>query len=111
MMQNNSSKAIIQMLSERIRAYRIDYPMTQKELAYKSGVSIRSIQNFEHGEDIQISNLIKIMKALGLDDSLSALVPDVSKKPSMYLPETKKRMRVKKTVNRKDTAFKWGDEK
>lgn len=109
-MKNNSSKAIIQLLGERVKAYRIEYPMTQKELADKSGVSIRSIQNFEHGEDIQLSNLIKITKALGLGDNLLMLVPDVSKKPSMYLEQTKKKFRVRKPIKQEDTAFKWGDE-
>jgi len=109
-MQDNSSKAMIRLLGERVKTYRIDYPMTQKELADKSGVSVRSIQNFEHGEDIQLSNLIKITKALGLGDNISMLVPDVSKKPSMYLEKTKKKVRVRKAVKTEETIFKWGDE-
>ena len=111
-MENNSSKAILLLLGERIKAYRIDYPMTQKELADKSGVSVRSIQNFEYGQDIQFHNVIKLIKALGLEDNLKLLVPDVSKKPSMYLEKTKKRVRVRKEKGTKseDTAFQWGDE-
>lgn len=113
-MQNNSSTAIIQLLGERIKAYRIEYPMTQKELADKSGVSVRSIQNFEHGGDIQLSNLIKILKSLGLGDNLSMLVPDVSQKPSMHLDKTKKKTRVRKAKEKTETTettFRWGDEK
>lgn len=109
-MQNNSSKAMVQLLGERIRTYRLDYPMTQKELADKSGVSVRSIQNFEHGEDIQLSNFIKISKALGLGENLLVLAPDISKKPSMYLAKTKTKERVRKTKKSKETTFRWGDE-
>jgi Helix-turn-helix. len=109
-MQNDSSKAIIKLLSEREKAYRIDYPMTQKELSDKSGVSIRSIQNFEHGGDIQLSNLIKITKALELGDNIAMLIPDVSKKPSMYLEKPKKRVRASKTGKAERSTFKWGDE-
>ena len=36
----------------RFKAYRISYPLTQKELSDKSGVSLRSITRFESGEDI-----------------------------------------------------------
>lgn len=108
-MQNNSSKANVQLLGERLKSYRIDYPMTQKELADQSGVSVRSIQNFEHGKDIQLSNLIKITKALGLGDNFSMLIPDITKKPSMYLDNTKK-IRVRKTRKQEETVFKWGDE-
>lgn len=111
-MDNYSSKAVIEELAKRLRAYRIEYPMTQKELADNSGVSVRSIQNFEHGEDIQLSNLIKIITAFGLLDNLELLIPDVSKKPSMYLEKTKKRVRVRKpkTKNEKEDIFQWGDE-
>ena len=48
---NVFSKKIIQMLSIRMKNYRIDYPMTQKQLAKKSGVSARSIQMFEIGKN------------------------------------------------------------
>jgi transcriptional regulator with XRE-family HTH domain len=109
-MQENNSRAVIQLMGERLKAYRIDYQMTQKELADRSGVSVRSIQNFEHGEDIQLSSLIKITKTLGLDGNLSMLVPDVSKRPSMYLEKTKKKMRVRKKVRPENDVFKWGDE-
>lgn len=109
-MQNISSKAIINLLGERVRSYRIDYPMTQKELASKSGVSLRSVQNFEHGEDIQLSNFIKITKALDLGENLSMIVPDVSKKPSMYLEKTTQKSRVRKPKKQEDAIFKWGDE-
>lgn len=109
-MQNNNSKAILTLLSERIKAYRIEYPMTQKELADKSGVSVRSIQNFEHGSDIQLSNLVKIMNALELGDNISMLVPDVSKRPSMFLEKTKKKERVRKAAKQTEVSFKWGDE-
>lgn len=112
-MQNNSANAIIQLLGERIKAYRIEYPMTQKELADKSGVSVRSIQNFEHGGDIQLSNLIKIIKSMGLGDNFTMLVPDVSQKPSMYLEKRKKKVRVRKVKEKTkttETTFRWGDE-
>ncbi len=107
---NNNSKQIIISLSEKVKAYRIDYPMTQNELADKTGVSVRSIQNFEKGNDIQLSNFIKILKGLDLVDNIDMLVPDVSKRPSMYLKEGKKRLRASKTNNNEDWVFKWGDE-
>ncbi len=109
-MESRSSKMIIQMMSERVKAYRIEYPMTQKDLAQKTGVSLRSIQNFERGSDIQFSNFIKILKGLDLADNLLMLVPDVSKKPSMHLQSYKKKLRVRKIAEEDNTKFKWGDE-
>ncbi len=106
---NVFSSEIILMLSTRIKEYRIDYPMTQKQLAEKSGISLRSIQMFEKGNDMQLSNFIKIVNALGLADNFYVLIPDISKRPSKYVKteKKKKRVRIKETRNE---VFKWGDE-
>ena len=48
----------------RFKAYRISYPLTQKELSDKSGVSLRSITRFESGEDISLVNFMKLMNAM-----------------------------------------------
>ena len=87
--------------------------MTQKQLADRSGVSLRSIQRFEKGEDIQFSNLVKLLNALGLTNNLEMLVPDVTGRPSAYVKQTPKRQRVRviKDDPVKDTeTFKWGDD-
>lgn len=104
------SNQTIQELSKRCRAYRISYPMTQKELADRSGVSVRSIQMFEQGKDIQLSNFIKIVDALDLGDHFSVLIPDVSKRPSMYVDNTNAKQRVRKKRNNVTETFQWGDE-
>lgn len=100
----------IELLSKRIRNYRIDCELTQRQLADQSGVSIRSLQRFEKGEDIQLGNLIKILKALGIEENLKMLVPDVTGRPSAYVggPRTRKRVRTSNRENR--IVFKWGDE-
>ncbi len=98
-------------MSGRIKEYRISISMTQKELADKSGVSIRSISRFENGEDISLSSFYKILKALNLDDRLDMLVPDQSKRPSYYLNSERKRKRASGKKKNAERAFVWGDEK
>ena len=106
-MDKNNSK--INELRERLKLYRIYYPMSQKELSEKSGVSERSISRFENGEDINLSNFIKLLTALDLDKNLSVLIPDQRDRPSYYLEKPHERARVgkKKTPS---ATFKWGDE-
>ena len=109
-----TSKACLNMISERARKYRLEYPMTQKELAEGSGVSLRCIQLFESGADIKLSSLIKIMGKLGLKNNFSALIPDMTQRPSDFLSgnKTRKRVYTKRNVGKSDTKdFKWGDEK
>ena len=53
--------------------------MTQRELADKTGISVRSISRFENGEDISLSAFLKILRALELDNRIDVLVPDYKK--------------------------------
>ena len=110
-----SSKNILAEIGARIKAYRIDYPLTQAELAEKSGIAIKSISRMENGEDIQFSNLIKVLIALELEMNLDMLVPDPTKRPSYYInkKETiklKQRARRTKLKEIKKEVI-WGDEK
>lgn len=106
-----TSYAGIAMLGTRLRNYRIDREMTQQDLALRSGVSLRSIQNFENGRDIQLGNCIKLLIALDLADNLSMLIPDVTTRPSAYLqPEPRQRVRKSKAVAETPATFRWGDE-
>ena len=104
----------IRTISEKLKNYRIDYPLTQKQLAEKSGVSLRSIQRFEKGEDIQFSNLIKLLSALDLGSNIDALVPDVTRRPSAFVDKKSRRQRVHIAKDKSGGAikpFQWGDEK
>lgn len=99
-------------LCERLKQYRIHFPLTQSDLAKKSGVSVRSISRFENGDDISLSNFLKLLRALDLDDRMIDMIPDQSKRPSYFLEKETKRSRA--SVNRDKTAsapFVWGDEK
>ena len=108
-----SSEAYLKDVSERIKQYRISAEYTQKELADKAGISLRSLQYFENGTDIKFETLIKIIMALGLDDNLEFLVPDVNAGPirSLEIKKHGMRKRVRKKNDTEVPAFKWGDEK
>ena len=95
-----------------IREYRIEFPLTQQELAQKSGMSLRTIQNLESGRDIRLDGFIKILIVLGLDQNLQMLIPDVENRPFVQLKEQqhKKRKRVRHPKTVTDRVFKWGDE-
>ena len=63
-------KAIAAELAARFKQYRIGYPMTRAELAEKSMVSVGTIARFENGSDIGMLNLIRLLKALNLEEKL-----------------------------------------
>ena len=100
-------------ISRRIKAYRLAYPMTQKELAEKTGLSLRSIQNLESEKDTQVSTLFTVLDYLGLGDSILSLIPNPDDRPSIQVKkakgELKQRVRKKKTET--DKRYVWGDGK
>ena len=110
-----SSHSALSELAARLKAYRIDYPLTQKELADKSGVALRSIVRMESGEDVQLGNLIRVLIALDLEANLDMLVPDPTKRPSYYLKDksimSQKRRARRKTPRNPNIDNRWGDEK
>ncbi len=101
----------IKELCKRLKEYRINYPMTQQELADRSGVSVRSISRFENSGDITLSNFIKLLETLKLSEKLNLLIPDQSRRPSYFLNTEKPRQRATSAANtRVGRTFKWGDE-
>lgn len=110
-----TSGSVLLEIGERLKAYRIDYPLSQKELSLKSGVSQRSILRMEKGEDIQFGNLIKILIALDIDANLDMLVPDPTKRPSYYLKEKisppQRKRAGKKGIKGPAADIRWGEDK
>lgn len=97
------------LIGDRIKQYRVNAGISQKDLENESGVSVRSISRLEQGSSIQLESLIKILSALNLESNIDLLIPDQTKRPSFYLQDNDKpRQRVrKKEIN---GTFKWGDE-
>ena len=91
----------IEELSKRLKEYRINYPMTQQEMADISGLSVRSITRFENCGNISLSNFIKLLGALNLSDKLDLLIPDQSRRPSYYLETERRRKRAVSADKRK----------
>lgn len=109
MMTTISCRTRIADLGKKLKLYRIAKELSQKDLANKTGVSLRSISRLEQGGSVQLETLFKILAALGLGDNIELLVPDQTKRPSFYLENiADKPRRVRRTTKKND--FKWGDE-
>lgn len=108
-MNKYTNKEYLQMIGKRIKLFRVYSGISQKELEEKTGISRRTFSRLETGTSIQLDSLIKILTALGLDNNLELLIPDQSKRPSMYLQKNKVKQRAS-SKTRKIEPFKWGDE-
>ncbi|MBU1086533.1 MAG: helix-turn-helix transcriptional regulator [Candidatus Omnitrophica bacterium] len=76
-----SDKAILKEMGLRIARNRLNRNMTQKVLAFESGVSKPTIQRAEAGVSIQVDKLIRILRALNLVKNIESLVPELPSSP------------------------------
>lgn len=108
-----SSQSALKDLGNRLRSYRLQINLTQEELANKSGVSRRSIQYMEDGQEVKLSTLVKVLISLELNQNLDLLIPDNSRRPLSIMDSKlhKKRARTRKEISKPNNKiFKWGDE-
>jgi transcriptional regulator with XRE-family HTH domain len=105
---SQSNKAILDEVGLRIKQRRISLSITQQELSEKTGISIRTINNIESGNNFSFDNFVLILKTLKLADNLNELIPDSKIDPIALLNFDKPRKRASKI--KKSENWKWGDE-
>ena len=88
--------AILKSLGLRFKDYRLRLNLTQKEISDHTGISIPTIYKFETGRlnDMTTSNLMKLIRALGLQANWDKLLPLLPESPYLY-KEDKKKQRVR----------------
>lgn len=101
-------------LSERLVQHRLNLNLTQEEVARAAGISRRTLARLENGEPTQLENFLRTLIALGLEDTLERLVPDVPQSPIQQL-ERSGRKRKRATGKRKPRSeqsepWSWEDE-
>ena len=85
--------AALALLGERVAHRRLARNLTQAQLARDAGVSKRTLARLEAGESTQLTNLIRIIRALGLIANLDALIPPPAPSPLEQLRSRGKQRR------------------
>jgi len=110
---NFSDDAILIEIGRRIAQHRLNLNKTQSALAFDAGVSSRTMSRIEHGESVQGSSLIRILRALNLIDNLDALIPAPVISPLQQLKmHGKQRQRASSksnTLHENKGPWVWGD--
>jgi len=76
-----TSDQIEAALCKRLESIRLSRNITQAQLAEEAGVSPRTIGRLEKGQGVSVDTFIRIMIALGIQQSLEALLPDPTVRP------------------------------
>ena len=110
---NLSDDAVLKKIGNRITQYRLNQDKTQAALAQEAGISTRTMARVEHGDSVQASSIIRILRALQLVENLNTLIPEPAVSPVQQLKmQGKQRQRAssKSAKSKKEEPWSWGDE-
>jgi transcriptional regulator with XRE-family HTH domain len=79
--QQLSDEEALADLGSRLARVRLDRNLTQATLAAEAGVSTSTVKRLEAGGSTQLTNLMRVLRALGLLANLAALVPVPAVRP------------------------------
>lgn len=80
-------------LGEQLRALRLRQNIDQQQLAARAGVALNAVKNLESGKGATVGSLLKVLRALGREDWLRTLSPQVSVSPLQALTRKPTRQR------------------
>jgi transcriptional regulator with XRE-family HTH domain len=92
-----SPDEIVADLGERLRALRLGADLTQAAVADKAGVSERSLRDLESGQGSTVETLVRVLKALGVQDLIGAIAPRPAISPMQLLQKKTPRRRASGT--------------
>lgn len=110
----SSDSTVLAELGARLARTRLERNMSQQQLAVEAGLSKRTIERMEAGEESKLSNLVRVLRALDLLDRLDVLVPEPLPSPieQLKLHGRRRRRAGRSTTGRGEPAapWRWGDE-
>lgn len=114
---STTDAAVVTEIGRRLARHRIARDLTQAEFAERAGVGRSTVQRLEGGESIQLTSLVRILRALDLLEGLELLVPEGVASPLAELERAQRRprMRVRHRdgdpgVHGEGGPWRWGDE-
>lgn len=106
-----ASDQIEKAVCQRLERIRLSRNITQKHLAEKAGVSLRTIRRMEKGEGTSLDTFIRALIALGIQGHLETFLPDPTVRPMDRIRmRGRERMRARPTkVSEAKPTWSWGD--
>ena len=110
-----TDSAVLTELGRRLARHRLERNWTQAELAAEAGVGQATVQRAERGESVQMTSMIKLLRALELLGGLDAAIPETIDLPIARLEREQRRVRQRASGGRRPGAepsgepWTWGD--
>jgi transcriptional regulator with XRE-family HTH domain len=76
-------------LGQHLRALRLRQNTDQRQLAERADVALNVVKKLEGGKGSTVTSLIKVLRALGREEWLGTLAPQVTVSPLQLLKDKK----------------------
>ena len=76
-----SDKAVMTLIGERVQKERLNQNLTQRKLAERAGIGVRTVKSLEAGERTTVETLIRTLRALGRLGALDTFLPEPGLSP------------------------------
>src|ERR1039458_5095541 len=109
-----TDRRVLAELGDRLARHRLNRNLTQDQLAREAGVSKRTVVRLENGQSSQVTNLVRVLRALGLLGNLDVLVPAPVASPIEALKaKARERRRASPASNKPmpSSDWTWGDDR
>jgi len=111
----HGDEAVLGELGSRLARERLHRNLTQHQLAAEAGVSRSTVRRLEAGRSTQLTNLVRVLRALDLLANLDAVVPRAVASPieALELRGGERRRASSPRRGKPDRTappWKWGDE-
>ena len=110
--RNRPLSAILEELGACMEAYRISRAIKQADLAKEAGIARSTLARLEAGQGGTIDTLLRVLRALDIEERLLTLVPDARRSPLDPRSESgAPRQRVRSSKDASDDGdWSWDDD-
>src|ERR1700726_2293771 len=85
-----TADALLAELGRRLKRHRVQRNRTQAEMAEEAGIGVATLQRLERGQSVQMTSMIKLLRALELLTALAAAGPESIELPIAELERQRK---------------------
>lgn len=112
-----TNDAVLAELGRRLEQARLREDLTQAEMAERAGIGEATLRRLEGGRSVQVTTLLKLLRATGLLQSLDSAIPETVELPISELrleqrgSRRRARSRTRSDAASTGPAWRWGDER
>jgi transcriptional regulator with XRE-family HTH domain len=107
-----TDEAALRELGSRLTKRRLELNLTQADVAERAGIGKRTLERIEAGASTQLTNFLRLLRALDLQDRLDLLLPVAAPSPITLLElqgRERRRASAPRSVKVAEEPWTWDD--